>query len=182
MHLKLLNCPLGPRPDLDIETVDQTSPVSYIYGCYIMVWSIQYTDQPLRATIGDPLVDPLGREHRILAGDADMCDAPQPWRSSTHPVPDYYPSLFGWNEWMRDGSPPRYYPLDLNFLYDDGSVQLLGQVIDPCPFDVPSAGATTIPRFPPDETNHFVVPEPNQGRPAWHARARPHRVVGAHPT
>ena len=161
VHLKLLNCPLGPRPDLDIEAVDKTSPLQYIYGCYIMLWNIQYANKPLRATIEDPLVDPLDREHRILAGDADMCDAPQPWRSSTHPASGFYPSLFGWNEWMREGSPPRYDPLDLNFLYDDGSVRLLGQVIDPCPFDAPSDGATTIPRFPPDEVNHFVVPEPN---------------------
>ena len=158
MDLKVLNCPLGPRPDLDVEMLD----TQWIYGGYIMLWGIRYLDHPLRARVGDPLIDPAGREHRVLAGDADMCDPPQPWRTSLHPVPGYYPSTAGWNEWMIEGENARTQPIDLNFLYDDGSVRRLSQVVDPYP-KPPSPGATTIPRFPPsyEVDNHFVVPEPD---------------------
>ena len=158
MDLLVLNCPLGPRPNLDIESVH----TQWIYGGYIMLWGIRYLDQPLREWVDDPLADPDGREHRVLAGDADMCDPPQPWRSSLHPVPGYYPSTAGWNEWMIESTNSRSTPLDLNFLYDDGSVRQLSQVVDPYPLP-PSSGATTIPRFPPVEfgNNHFVVPEPD---------------------
>lgn len=158
MHLKLLNCPLGPNPDLDLESVE----TQWIYGGYIMLWNIQYTRQPLRARVGDSVIDLVGREHRVLAGDADMCDPPQPWRSSTHPVPGYYVSTAGWNDWMIEGENSRTHPIDLNFLYDDGSVRRLGKVIDAWP-SPPSPGATTLPRFAPgnDIDNYFLVPDPH---------------------